>query len=324
MKKLMTMILGLLVLSMTLPVHGEDLKLVAATINPEGSHLADTLKAYAGEIESLSNGAIKIDVFPGGQLGDASSLYQSVTDGSVDMIYTDPGWFSERHPEFDILEGNYLFKDKEDFLAIANDPHKLDYFKNKLIEDPGVVVLMIAGGLERDIISTFPINSIDDLKGKNMRSKATSTVMDWWSSLGANPVPIAFSEVYTAVQTGVVNGSQNSLDAMISMRFAEVNKYVARTQHNISIGFIVINKDKYEKLSPELKTVLAEAATKIQPVYLEKAFALSDEKLKTLQSEFGIEITNPDKAPFIEVSRKQIIDLANKYNVLDVVNEIFN
>ena len=184
MKKILTVLLGLTLVSAGLMANGQEdvaedgtkkVALVAATINPEGSLLANTLQAYSDEIVAQSGGVITVDTFPGGQLGDASTLYQSVVDGTIDMIYSDPGWFAERHPEFDILEGNYLFKSKEHFMEVTNDDHKLDFFKDKLLADPGVVVLMVAGGLERDIISTYPINSIGDMKGKNMRSKSTST-----------------------------------------------------------------------------------------------------------------------------------------------------
>ena len=82
---------------------------------------------------------------------------------------------------------------------------------------------------------------------------------------------LPFKEIYTAVQTGVVRGSQNSLDAMITMRLAEVNKYIARTQHNISLGFIVMNKAKYDALGGDIQALFTKAAKKIQPMYLEKS-----------------------------------------------------
>ncbi len=323
MKKILVGILSFLILTSMSAYAKDKVELVAATINPDGSLLAEVLQAYTEEVSNISNDKVKIDFFPGGQLGDASTLYQSVVDGSIDIIYSDPGWFAERHPEFDILEGNYLFKSKEHFMSVVNDEHKLDFFKDKLLKDPGVVVLMVAGGLERDIISTYPINSIEDLKGKNMRSKSTSTNMDWWHSIGANPVPVAFKEIYTAVQTGVVRGSQNSLDAMITMRLAEVNKYIARTQHNISLGFIVMNKAKYDALGGDIQALFTKAAKKIQPMYLEKAFALSDDKIKSLQKDFGIQVTDPDKTPFIKASRTQIDDLAKKFGITKEINSIF-
>ncbi len=323
MKKLLVATLGLMLMTSASSVSANEIDLVAATINPDGSLLANALKAYTQEVTNSSDGKVNIKFFPGGQLGDASTLYQSVSDGSVDIIYSDPGWFAERHPEFDILEGNYLFKNKEHFMSVVNDEHKLDFFKDKLLSDPGVVVLMVAGGLERDIISTFPINSIEDIKGVNMRSKSTSTNMGWWQSIGANPVPVAFKEIYTAVQTGVVRGSQNSLDAMVSMRFVEVEKNVARTQHNISLGFIVMNKAKYDSLGGDLQAVFKKAAKKIQPIYLEKAFALSDEKLEKMKKDYGVKVTNPDRAPLIKASRAQIDALANKLGVMNQIQAIF-
>ena len=330
MKKILTISLILLMASSFVFAQGEGEKaadsvtLVSATINKEGTLLADALKAYGDEIVAQSNGSVAVKFYPGGQLGDAASQYQSVIDGTIDMIYTDTGWFGETYPEFDVLEGNYLFRGKDHFIDVTSDLDNFSYFTDKLVDDPGVVVLMIAGGLERDIISTYPINSIDDVKGKNMRSKSTATNMEWWSLIGANPVPVAFNETYTAVQTGVVNGSQNSPDAMISQRFGEVNNYLARTQHNISFGFIIMNKEKYDSLGAGTQKILTDAAAKIQPIYIEEAFARTDKQVQQLQDEFGLEITNPDRGPFIEASRKQISALAAKYGIEDVMDAIFN
>lgn len=300
----------------------EKVTLVAATINPDGSLLANALEGLAKKIEEKSDGQIEFKVFTGGQLGDASSIYQSVITGDIDMIYSDTGWFAEQHPQFDILETNYLFESKEHYESVVNTPGKLKYFEDLLIKDPGLKTLMFAGGLERDIISTYPINSIADMAGKNMRSKSVSTNMDWWTSMGSNPVPVAFNEVYTALQTGVVEGSQNSLDAMINMRFGEVAKYVARTQHNLSLGFVVMNNDKFESLDSELQSVILEAAKEVQPEYIAEAFAQADELAKKLENDFGVEFTNPDRVDMIKASRKQMEDLAKKYDIEDVMKEM--
>lgn len=299
------------------------IQLVVATINPEDSHLANSLIAFTDKIKEKSDGRIEFRVFLGGQLGDASSIYQSVINGDIDMILSDTGWFAEQHPEFDILETNYLFKSKEHYESIINTPGKLSFFEDKILEIPGLKTVMYVGGLERNIISTFPINTIDDLKGKNMRSKSVSTEIDWWRSLGVNPVPIAFQEVYTAIQTGVVNGSQNSLDAMIKMRFAEVAKYVARTQHNLHIGFIVINNEKFNSLDPNLQKIILDAGKEIQPIYIAKAFEKSDQLVEQLKKEFNVEFTNPDRTELIEASRTQMWDLAKKLNIEAEMKKIF-
>ncbi|RSL30092.1 TRAP transporter substrate-binding protein [Salibacterium salarium] len=301
----------------------ETTELVAATINPEGSLLAETLQALADEVEEQSDGAIEFQVSTGGQLGDASSLYQSVISGDIDMIYSDSGRFSEHHPQFDVLGTNYLFEGQDHFESVVNSEGELSYFEDLLMEEPGLKTVMYAGGLERNIISTYPIESIDDIEGKTMRSKNESTEMEWWENLGANPTSIAFDEVYTALQTGVVEGSQNSMDAMIEQRFGEVADYVARTQHNLTLGFVVMNNEEFEALDSELQEVILNAAKEVQPEYIEKAFSESEEDVETLKEEFGVEFTDPEREEMIEASRNQMEKIAEEHGIEEEMDEIF-
>lgn len=301
----------------------EKVNLVVATINPSDALLTQALTAFAEEIEKESNGDITFDLHAGGTLGNASSLYQSVINGDIDMIYSDTGWFAEHHPEFNVLSTNYLFEDREHFEAIVNEEGKLKYFEDLLLDSPGLKTVMYAGGLERNIISTFPINDVSDLQGKSMRSGGGSSELEWWTSLGANPSTVDFNEVYSAIQTKVVEGSQNSLDAMIEQRFGEVAKHVARTQHNLTLGFVVMNNDKFESLSEENKEAIERARQNVQAEYISKAFDLAEEDMKTLEDEFGVTFTNPSKEGFIEASRKQTEEMAEEYGITDIINEIF-
>ncbi|WP_208587716.1 TRAP transporter substrate-binding protein [Gracilibacillus suaedae] len=303
---------------------GESVSLVAATINPGDTLLAQALQAFADEINEQSNGEIEVEVHTDGTLGNASSLYQSVISGDIDIIYSDSGWFAEHNPEFNILGTNYLFTDQEHFESIVNSEDKLSYFEDLLIEDPGLKTVMYAGGLERNIISTFPIESVEDLEGAEMRSGTGATELEWWENLGANPTSIDFNEVYSALQTGVVEGSQNSLDAMIQQRFGEVAKHIARTQHTLTLGFIVMNNDRYESLSDAHKEAIAKAADIVQPEYISKAFEQAEEDMKTLEEEFGVTFTDPEREGFIEKSRTQMNELAEEYDVVDEMEEIFN
>lgn len=302
----------------------ETVKLVAATINPSDSLLAQTLIAFAEEIEAQSNGEIEVTVYTDGSIGSASSLYQSVISGDIDIIYSDPGWFAEHNPVFDILGTNYLFKDQEHFESIVNTEGKLAYFEDLLVENPGIKTIMYAGGLERNIISKFPIHSAEDLDGRVMRSGTGAAELEWWRNLGANPTSIDFNEVYSALQTGVVEGSQNSLDAMIQQRFGEVAKYVARTQHNLTLGFVVMNNKRYESLSDGQKEAISRAAAIVQPNYISKAFEQAEADMKTLENDFGVTFTNPDRDMFIEKSRIQMREIAEENGVLDIIEEIFN
>ncbi|WP_040977885.1 TRAP transporter substrate-binding protein [Oceanobacillus jeddahense] len=304
--------------------EGDTVELVAATINPSDSLLGEALIAFAEEIENQSDGEIEVTVHTDGTLGNASSLYQSVISGDIDFIYSDKGWFAEHQPVFNALDGYYLFEDQEQFESIVNSEDDLAYFEDLLIESPGLKNLMYIGGIERNIMSTFPIETVEDLQGREMRSGTGATELAWWEQLGASPVSVDLDEVYSALQTGVAEGTQNSLDSMIHNRFAEVGDYVARTQHDLTLGFVVMNNDRYEQLSDEHKEAIADAADIVQPEYIEKAFEQAEEDMRVLEEDFGITFTDVEVDEFIELSREQLLDLAKEYDAEEVFEDIFD
>ncbi|MFD1415797.1 TRAP transporter substrate-binding protein [Oceanobacillus jeddahense] len=301
---------------------GDSIELVAATINPGDTLLGEALVAFAEEIENQSNGEITVTVHLDGTLGNASSQYQSVISGDIDFIYSDIGWFAEHQPAFNVLDGYYLFEDQEHFESVVNSEDGLAYFEDLLVESPGLKHLMYIGGIERNIMSTFPIETVDDLRGREMRSGTGATELAWWEQLGASPVSIDLSEVYSALQTGVAEGTQNSLDSMIHNRFGEVGDYVARTQHDLTLGFVVMNNDRYEQLSDEHKEAIANAADIVQPEYIQMAFEQAEEDMRMLEEEFGITFTDVEVDEFIELSREQLMDLAEQYDVEEALEEI--
>lgn len=301
---------------------GETVTLVASTINPENTLLGEAFVAFAEEIENQSNGEIELNLHMDGALGGASSLYQSVISGDIDIIYSDAGWFTEHQPAFDVISSYYLFEDQEHFESVVNSEDKLAYFEDALRESPGLNTLMYIGGIERNILSTFPIESVEDLSGKVMRSGTGAPELEWWSALGASPVSIDLSEVYSGLQTGVAEGTQNSLDSMIHNRFGEVGDYVARTQHDLTLGFVVMNNDRYEELSDSHKEAIQRAAEIVQPEYIEIAFDRAEDDMKTLEEDFNITFTDVELDGFIERSRTLLMDRAEEHDVVDIIEEI--
>lgn len=293
-------------------VSGEtEVNLVAATINPSDHNLTETLTAFTEEIENQSDGEISFTVHSGGTVGNASSLYQSVISGDIDMIYSDTGWFVEHNPEFELLGTTYLYDDREEFESIVNSEDGLDYFEDLLLENPGLKTVMYAGGNERSIISTFPIESVSDLEGRQMRSGGSSTEMDWWSKLGASPQNIDFSEVYSAMQTGVVEGSQNSVSAMLAERFGEVGSHLNRTAHIFDLGFVVMNNERYEDLDEEHQEAIEDASKIVQKEYITRAFDETEDLVDELVEEFDVTVIEPELDEFIQIGeehREEIIE----------------
>lgn len=280
------------------------------------------LRAFAERIEEKSNGKLKMKIFYNAQLGKGEAIIESLIEGSVDITNEGLGLLSVFHPEYGLLETFYNFRDLDHFRDVVNSG-KLEYFNNLALEDPGIRILFYTGGYERNILSTFPINSIEDLKGRTMRSRNVDVSINWWESLGAIPVPITYAEVYTALQTGVAEGTQNTTSAQINQRFVEVAKYLARTQHRIELTGCLMSNRNFESLDPDLQQIMLETAKEVQKEYIEVAILETNEHLKIMQEKFGVTITYPDKKPFIEISRKQLWGLAEEYGILDLAKDIF-
>src|SRR5699024_5417292 len=256
-------------------------------------------------------------------VGNASSLYQSVISGDIDMIYTDTGWFVVHNPEFELLGTTYLYEDQEHFESIIHSDDVIEYFEVLLIENPCLKTLMYAGGNERNIISTFPIETMSDLAGKQMRSGGSSTEMDWWNSLGASPQNIDLSEVYSAIQTGVVEGSQNSVNAMLAERFGEVTTHLNRTAHTIDLGFVVMNNETYESLSDEHKSAIDEAASIVQEEYITKAFEQTESLVDELVEEFDVTVVEPEKEEFMEIGEEQRAEIIEEHDIDEEILQQF-
>lgn len=305
-------------------VSAAEVNLIAATIN-RGDHIhTRTLNYLAELVEERSDGRLTMTVYPDAQLGGASELYEGTIEGAIDLVSLDPGWFAEHHEEFDILDSFYLFKNGDHYKEIMNEPGRLSFFEDLLRERPGLETIYYVGGFERNILSTFAINSIEDLDGQNFRSREVAAEMDWWSALGANPIPIAYEEVYTAIQTGTVEGSQSSINAILEMGFAEVAGYLARTQHVFNINLGVMNMDTYNSMDPELQNILKESAREAQMKFIDEAMGEQDDLLDQLVAEYGVTVTYPDTAPFVEASQGLVVDKAVELGIEDIVAEIFD
>ncbi len=310
----------------TLPAApaARKITMTASTINPEGSLLANALVDLCDTINKKSGGSIEFKTFLGGRVGNIQTLHQSVISGDIDFILIDPGTFAGSHPVFSILDSAFVFRDRDHFMEVLSTPGRFAFFEDLLLKDPGLRVLMYVGGGERGLVTLFPVNKLSDLKGKNMRSRPIPVEMDWFKALGTNPIAIDFNELYTALQTKVVEGTQNSFDAAIKQRFGEVAKYFARTQHAFNLLLGVMNEKKFASLAPEQQKVIREASAEMQKKHIQIAFDAEEALAKKLQADFGVTITYPDKAEMIEVSRSLLYGRAKKLNVEAEIRKIFN
>ncbi len=211
-------------------------------------------------VESGTNGAIKVQIFPSGQLGKDAEVLQQVKAGVIQSGIHSTGGFASVYPLIGALDVPFAFPNISATYAVFDGP-----FGKKLaasIESKtGLHVLGFgdSGGFFNFTNSKRPIKTLEDFKGLKIRTMGLDTHKKLVASLGGQPVGIAWSEVYTALQTGVADGEMNPIPIIAFAKFNEVQKYLTLSGHLFTPYIWVMNKDFYDSLSPSEKDVIAYA-----------------------------------------------------------------
>jgi tripartite ATP-independent transporter DctP family solute receptor len=211
------------------------------------------------EVESKTNGRIKVVIFPDAQLGSNEAMNNAMKAGTLDGVMTDVASLSVAVPEMDIFSLPFLFTNTAHVLRAANGSvgSKL---KPKIEEAFKCAVLGWGTDGSRNMWnSKRPIRTPDDLKGLKMRVQSSPIQKDTYAAFGALPTPIAFGELYTALQTGVVDGADPSVVDMLSLKFYQVTKYLTLTNHFSIINILAVGQAFLSKLSPADQEIVRQA-----------------------------------------------------------------
>ncbi len=229
----------------------------AHTINTEDSmHLA--VVEFAKRVGEKTGGAIRVEVFPAGQLGNDSQILDGAKLGAIDLAMTGNPFFSSFAPEMNVLDLPYLFRDYDQAYKVLDGP--IGERLLKAVERSGLKGL---GSLEigfRNLTnSKRPVKVPGDVKGLKIRTTPNPAHLQAFRLLGANPVGMPFTEVYLALKTGTVDGQENPTTAIYAAKFYEVQKYMSFTRHAYTAANVVMNLKKYQELKPEYQKALHEA-----------------------------------------------------------------
>jgi tripartite ATP-independent transporter DctP family solute receptor len=202
---------------------------------------------------------LQLEVFPGGQLGSNEELVASVAAGSLDMTLPGVGSVSPLYGPFGVLEAFFAFRDLDHLNRVWNSE-----IGAELREGASQAGIHVIGDLwyigMRQITAGKPIRHPDDLAGMTMRSQDTPASFANIRSLGAQPTPIAFGELYLALSQGVVDSQENPIANILSSKFFEVQDYLSVTNHVPQMGSLLMNADRWAGLTDAQRTVLMDAA----------------------------------------------------------------
>lgn len=279
-------------------------------------------KKLAKIVAEKTGGKVKIEIYPDSRLGSNSAMIDQVKAGMLAMGQFPPGTLGSYDKRISILSLYYLFKNFDEMkAALSSAPMK--ELADKYLEKTGIRVLGYFGGMERNIITRkTPVRTIDDMKGLKMRAWAWKPAVEWWKRMGAIPAVMSFKEVYTGLQTGVVDGAENELGTFDKSKWAEICKYVSLTQHIYTIRPVVINEAKFEQLSSDQRTALIDAMAQAQEYELDMAKKLNVELRNKLKKKYKITFTRPVKGPFIKVSRKLDLEYAQEVGAGKIIRQL--
>lgn len=263
------------------------------------SHQAVGVHKFGEELERLSEGRLTIRPHYDNALGAEREVVEGIGFGLIDMGITSTGPMGGFTNEFLLFDLPYVFRDHAHAHAFLDSEHG-DALAERLEEAAGVKIIgWMENGFRYETNSVRPINALEDLKGIKHRTQESSVQVDTWTALGTNAAPMAWTEVFTALQQGVMESQENPIPTIYDVKFNEVQDYLGMTQHVYSPAPLMIGAQLFDSLSPEDQAIVLEAAEIATPVQREASREMEERLVGELES-LGMEVTHPDLAPFRE------------------------
>lgn len=214
---------------------------------------------FADLVKEKTNGRITVEVYDSGQLGDEKSVIEQIQFGGIDMSRVSLTPLSEFSRNLMALQLPYLYRDADHMWKVLDGDIGKDLLKST--EDSGIVGLSWYDAGARNFYDTqHEIKGLADMKGLKIRVQESSMMMDMVKALGANPTPMAYGEVYSALQTNVIDGAENNWPSYESTSHYEVAKYYVVDEHSRIPEMQIISKQTMDKLSPDDQKIIRECA----------------------------------------------------------------
>ncbi|MFI4888077.1 MAG: TRAP transporter substrate-binding protein [Burkholderiales bacterium] len=283
----------------------------------ENSHYGVAIDTFAREVAKRTNGRYTIQNFYSGALGAERESIEALQLGTLDLTMTSTGPVPNFVPDIAILDIPFLFRDAAHARAVLDGPigqEMLEKFEPKGIE----ALAWGENGFRNMTNSKHPVRVPADLKGLKMRTMENPVHIEAYRAFGIIPTPMAFTEVYTALQQGTVDGQENPLSVIEAAKLDQVQKYLTLTGHVYSPALILMSKAQWDKLSPADKQAFHEAAT--EAVKANRARIDDDEKkaVADLRAK-GMEVVeHVDKAQFQAVLAPTFKDFGKRFGQANI------
>ena len=278
---------------------------------------------FAEEVERLSNGEMKIQVYSNSSLGGDTELLESCEVGDIPFVVQNTAPQVSYLPKLALFDLPCVYSDIKDVEAVFDNPD----FESKINDiylSGGFRLLGMADQNFRVMSSNVKVEKLEDFKGIKIRTMENANHIAFWKALGAAPTPMTFSEVYIGLSQGTIDAQENPYEVIVSSKLYEQQKYAIQTNHLPHLISLIVSEDFFQKLTPEQQAIVQEAADNAKAYAREQAEERAEDRIQIME-EHGCEIVplsdelleqmRESAAPVYESIRKSVNDdaLYNAY-----------
>ncbi|MEW6045333.1 MAG: DctP family TRAP transporter solute-binding subunit [Bacillota bacterium] len=268
----------------------EQIRLTLSTPDPTNSPITLTAKYFEQLVEQRSGGRVQIQVYPDGALfgGSPPAAIKQLGAGALDLLALTTSLYAPFDARFNMFTVPFFFRDMIEVAAFTTTDPATQLLRD--LERMGIEGLAYwVRPMRKITTSSRPVRSPGDFKGLRFRVPQSPAYVTYFQALGASPAPIAFGELYTALQTRTVDGQENPLGVIWSARFYEVQKYVTMSDHQTDVWILAANKKKWESLPKDVQDILLQAGRDAGLWKLNFETAMEAEYLRRLRDR-GMEV----------------------------------
>jgi len=254
------------------------------------------LRLLAAEVKKRTNGAYEIELFGNGQIGNEVDLIGQVASGSLDMAMVGTGTLSTIEPSFAVVDLPFVWKSKESYWKTVNGPigqGLMDKLEAKNLK----AIAWGSWGVRDFITNGFDLVKPDDMRGKRIRISQSPVFVKMIQAFGGNPAPLAWGEVYTAMQQKTIDGVESSPWAYLEIKLYEVATSVSTTEHLIQSAMTFMNLAKFKALPPDVQKIFLEVGKQSGQAMYDSINKANEDSIDLIKAK-GVKIVKPDREAF--------------------------
>lgn len=273
-------------------------------------------------LDEKSDGEIGVEILGNSVLGHETEMFEQQMAGALDVSIINPGLITDFSPSANVFSIPFLYRDEEHWQTVLDGDVGRE-IADRISEETDVRILAFYGGGKRQIVSTEPLESLDDLEGMKLRTNPTRPLITAWEALGADPTVMEWEEIYTGLQVGAIDGLLNEAEWIHRMRFHEVAPHIGLSEHDITVRLLTMSQMSWDQLSEEQQEMVMEAAAESADYARQVQLDQDAEALELLEEE-GATLHELDREVMMETVAGPLEEVIEDMELAELHEMILN